>query len=561
MGVRLGALRLAVSVTLVVVLVQGTPASAVPERILHASVSVSKSGSGSGRVVSRGTVDPNESAIDCGSTCSGSFVDVTDPAYTPATLTATPDPGSTFDGWGGACSGSGGCTIDPVERLASYSVTATFSIIPASSYPLAVSRSGEGTVTSAPSGIDCGSSCSASFDTGSTVTLSATPAAGWTFGGWSGACSGTGGCSVGINGPKSVNATFSPPPPPRYSLTVARSGNGRVTSSPGSIDCGTACETSFDSGTAVTLTAEPSAGSEFRGWGGACSGTAVTCTVRMDGTRGVTASFGGATSHPIATTLAGQGRVESTPVGIACGSTCSASFPVNGRVTLNATPAPGWVFVGWSGSCTGSERACALTLSAPATVLATFAEAPAGLPLAVTTSGRGRVTSVPAGIACGTTCSSSLAPGTVVTLTAVPATGWTLAAWVGDCTGKRPTCRLTLDGSRTVTAQFARLSDRTPPRVRALASSGRRGTAVRLRYRLTEAGGKSREWAVVTRERRTLGIVRGPLDAVDPEALYYVLLWRAPRSTAPGAYRFCVHAVDAAGNRSGPSCAALRVTR
>ena len=205
-GVTVAAILLAMAV--------GNPADARLDRLQHASVSVSKSGSGSGRVVSRGTVEANESAIDCGSTCSGTFVDVTDPAYVPLTLTASPDPGSSFDGWGGACSGDGGCTIDPVERLSSYSVTATFTLIPASSYPVAVGKSGEGTVTSSPGGIDCGSSCSASFDTGSNVTLNASPASGWTFGGWSGACSGTGSCSLSIDGPKSVTATFSPPPRP-----------------------------------------------------------------------------------------------------------------------------------------------------------------------------------------------------------------------------------------------------------------------------------------------------------------------------------------------------------
>jgi hypothetical protein len=187
----------------------GSPADARVDRLQHASVSVSKSGSGTGRVVSRPAMYEFEQAIDCGSTCSGSFIQTGDPrGYTPVTLTATPDPGSSFDGWGGACSGSGGCTIDPVVELASYGVTATFTLIPASSYPVAVAKSGEGTVTSSPGGIDCGSSCSASFDTGSSVTLTATPAAGWSFGGWGGACSGTGSCGLSINGPKSVTATF-----------------------------------------------------------------------------------------------------------------------------------------------------------------------------------------------------------------------------------------------------------------------------------------------------------------------------------------------------------------
>ncbi|HWI83304.1 trypsin-like peptidase domain-containing protein [Ramlibacter sp.] len=79
------------------------------------------------------------------------------------------------------------------------------------SVTLAVSRagSGQGSVASAPAGISCGSSCAAPFTRGATVTLSAQPAPGSTFGGWSGACSGTGPCVVTMSGAQSVVATFS----------------------------------------------------------------------------------------------------------------------------------------------------------------------------------------------------------------------------------------------------------------------------------------------------------------------------------------------------------------
>src|SRR5215472_15307245 len=56
---------------------------------------------------------------------------------------------------------------------------------------------GSGTVTSAPPGISCGASCSASYASGTAVTLSASPASGSTFTGWSGGgCSGSGTCTV-----------------------------------------------------------------------------------------------------------------------------------------------------------------------------------------------------------------------------------------------------------------------------------------------------------------------------------------------------------------------------
>ena len=81
-----------------------------------------------------------------------------------------------------------------------------------STFSLSISKpgNGSGTVTSVPSGINCGLTCSAPFTNGTSVTLTAAPAAGSTFSGWSGACSGTGtSCSVVMNAAKSVTATFS----------------------------------------------------------------------------------------------------------------------------------------------------------------------------------------------------------------------------------------------------------------------------------------------------------------------------------------------------------------
>jgi virginiamycin B lyase len=73
---------------------------------------------------------------------------------------------------------------------------------------LSAGVSGSGTVTSTPSGISCGSTCSASFGSGTQVTLNETPASGWVFSGWSGACSGAGSCVVTMSAAESVTAAF-----------------------------------------------------------------------------------------------------------------------------------------------------------------------------------------------------------------------------------------------------------------------------------------------------------------------------------------------------------------
>ena len=70
---------------------------------------------------------------------------------------------------------------------------------------------GAGTITSSPAGINCGSTCVASFNSGTSVTLSAVAATGSTFAGWSGAgCSGTGTCTVTMTAAATVTASFLP---------------------------------------------------------------------------------------------------------------------------------------------------------------------------------------------------------------------------------------------------------------------------------------------------------------------------------------------------------------
>jgi uncharacterized repeat protein (TIGR02543 family) len=76
---------------------------------------------------------------------------------------------------------------------------------------LTVTVTGGGVVTSSQSGILCGggaTSCAADYVTGTSVTLSATASAGWTFAGWSGSCTGTSACPVSMTTARTANATF-----------------------------------------------------------------------------------------------------------------------------------------------------------------------------------------------------------------------------------------------------------------------------------------------------------------------------------------------------------------
>ena len=254
-----------------------------PPPVTNQLLTVYKSGSGSGLVTS------NPAGINCGTTCSASYTQ-----GTTVTLTASPDQGSTFSGWSGCDLASGyQCQVDMNQAR---SVTATFTLSAPTTYLLTVSKSGTGTgmVTSNPAGINCGSTCSATYSSGTTVTLTATPDPGSSFSGWSGCDLASGyTCQVTLSSARTVTASFTLSAPTNHLLTVSLSGNGTglVTSNPAGINCGATCSASFMAGISITLTATPFSGSTFAGWSGACSGTSTTCVVSMNQDQWVTASF------------------------------------------------------------------------------------------------------------------------------------------------------------------------------------------------------------------------------------------------------------------------------
>jgi hypothetical protein len=102
---------------------------------------------------------------------------------------------------------------------------------------LTVNITGAGTVTSTPIGIDCGATCSANFTTGLPVVLTAAPAMGSVFAGWSGGCSGTGSCSLTMDNDKTVTATFNVAVPwtPTGTLNAKRSGHTATLLSNGTV--------------------------------------------------------------------------------------------------------------------------------------------------------------------------------------------------------------------------------------------------------------------------------------------------------------------------------------
>ena len=120
-------------------------------------------------------------------------------------VTAVPNVGYHFVDWS---DGVLTATRTDTNVTANLSVTANFAL---DTYALTITRagSGTGTISSSPSGIDCGAVCSGSFDHGTIVLLTATPSASSSFTGWSGDYTGTENpLQITMDGPKTLQATF-----------------------------------------------------------------------------------------------------------------------------------------------------------------------------------------------------------------------------------------------------------------------------------------------------------------------------------------------------------------
>ena len=213
------------------------------------------------------------------------------PYGTTVTLTANAAPGWRFDHWEGALTGS--ANPRTLWMIVNYTVTAVFV---QDTYALTVNTTGQGSVALNPPG--------GSYLSGTTVTLTATPVAGWHFDHWEGALTGsTNPTTLLMDSNKTVTAVFVQD---TYTLTVNITGQGSVALNPPG--------GSYLSGTTVTLTATPVAGWTFDRWEGALTGSTNPTTLLMNANKTVTAVFlnvpPNAPSNVTATDLGGgQARV------------------------------------------------------------------------------------------------------------------------------------------------------------------------------------------------------------------------------------------------------------
>jgi uncharacterized repeat protein (TIGR02543 family) len=262
-----------------------------------------------------------------------------------------------------------------------------------------------------------------SYVDGTVVDVIATPTTGYVFDHWSGACTGSGACSVTMDANKSVTATFKPI---EYTLTVNTSGSGSVTKNPE--------KTTYHYGDVVQLTAVPVAGWSFSAWNGDLSGSTNPKSITIDGNKSVTATFTQNT-YTLTVNVVGSGSVNRDNPG---------TYHYGDVVQLTAVPIVGWIFSVWSGDLSSSTNPVTITINGNKSVTANFIQAH-NLTIAVAPVGGG-TTTPSAGV-------HSYAEGTVVPVTAAPAAGYVFDHWSGACTGSG-SCSVTMGTDKNVTVNF-----------------------------------------------------------------------------------------------------------
>src|SRR5207244_2384756 len=192
-----------------------------------------------------------------------------------------------------------------------------------------------------------------------------------------------------------------------YTLTVTTNGGGSVSSNPNLA--------SYPHGTAVTLTATPSTGWGFTGWSGDTTATTNPLSLVMTRDRSLTATFV-LNQYSLTVTTSGSGSVARNPD--------QASYAYGTAVSLTATASTNWHFAGWSGDTTTATNPLSLVITRDRNLTATFALDTHMLN--VTVVGSGSVARNPD--------LAAYDHGTVVTVTATPATGWQFTGWSNDTT-------------------------------------------------------------------------------------------------------------------------------
>jgi Divergent InlB B-repeat domain/Collagen triple helix repeat (20 copies) len=242
-----------------------------------------------------------EGTVECEVVGSGTGPKACVPAYAEGAEVELTEKagGTTFEGWGGECSGTGVCKVTMSKPIV---VKATFTARVLAEFPVTVTAvTGEGKVTGATIACTTGGvgtpACTEEAKETTSVTLTATPKAGWKLKEWTGKeCAGSDASTCKFTMPAEaveeqavfVEVTTSP-------LTVFVTGEGEVSSSPaGIVACGPltgTCTDEFEGAVTLTATPKPLSGYVFAGWLGCKHTGAGKCEVDVTVASEVTAVF------------------------------------------------------------------------------------------------------------------------------------------------------------------------------------------------------------------------------------------------------------------------------
>lgn len=199
---------------------------------------------------------------------------------------------------------------------------------------------------------------SGSYEEGEEVEVTATPADGWEFTGWSGDISSSDNpITVTMNEDTELTAEFSEIETVSYELSVEADP-----SEGGSVDPGSG---TFEEGEEVEITATPNAGWEFSGWGGDASSSENPLTVTMDDDKTIVAEF---------TAITYELTVDVDPSEGGSVDPESGTFEEGEEVEVTASAADGWSFAGWSGDISSDNNPLTFTMEDDTELTATFEE-------------------------------------------------------------------------------------------------------------------------------------------------------------------------------------------
>ena len=342
------------------------------------------------------------------------------------TVTATPVSGFTFTNWtvnGTAVSTSASYQFTMAGNIA---LVANFAPIPIGKFAVNLSSSppAGGTTTGA-----------GSYDTGTSVTATATANPGFTFVEWTEngvRVSTSSSIQFFLTANRTFVANFRAIPASQFAVILSSNPTAGGT---------TDGEGAYPAGTSVPVTAAQNVGYTFTSWTDKVSGTVLSTspnyTFVLSSNRSLVANF--ALNTYTLTVNATNGSVVKAPD--------QPRYNHGSTVQLTATPATGFVFSSWTGDASGSANPLTVTMNANKTITANFTAIPVNTFTLTVNATNGSVTKNPN--------QPTYASGSSVQLTATPNTGYTFVSWSGDASGSANPLTVVMNANKNITANFA----------------------------------------------------------------------------------------------------------